>query len=214
MTKFSNPYESQRWKTSTGLMRPGGLELTQHLLEWSGLRRGARILDLGCGRGGATAYVANAGFEVVGVDQSAALLKEARERYPHLTFIEGDATAIPFASKTFDAVLLECVLSVASTGEILAECARVTGPKGLLMISDVYDRDGVDGPLSQAWWKTQLEANGFYTTYFEDRVRDLQRFAAQLLWETGSLNHLCGCIGFKMPPRPSYFLQIARQEDG
>lgn len=212
--KRGNIYESAHWKFSGDVMRPGGLELTQRLLRLSRLRRGASILDLGCGRGAATAFLAGAGFKAVGIDQSAILLEEARKRRPDLTFVKGNATSIPFADGVFDAVLLECVLSVIPSEEVLSECARVIHADGCLLISDVYDQEGVGGPLSHAWWESQLTAFCFRCAYFEDRTRDLQNFAAQLLWDTGSLDGLHGCMmGCEMPAKPGYFAMIAEKEE-
>lgn len=207
--ELRNPYESAHWRTAGGVMRPGGLELTRHLLERARLHDGARVLDLGCGHGAATDFLARRGFQVVGMDPSPAILKDARERYPHLTFVRGDATSIPVADGTFDAVLLECVLSAVPTGEALAECARVTSAQGRLLISDVYSLDSGSGPLSRAWWELRLASGGFRRACFEDRTRSLQDFAAQLLWDTGSLNGLCGCMRCEMPEKPGYFALIA-----
>lgn len=211
MMKRDKPYESAQWKTSGDIMRPGGLELTGRLVELSCLPKGARVLDLGCGRGVSTAFLAEAGFKAVGMDQSASLLDEARNRRPNATFVHGDATAIPCSDGAFDAVLLECVLSAVPATAALAECARVTGPLGRVLLTDVYDRDGGEAQLSRAWWEWQLEAGGFRCICFEDHTRDLQNFAAQLLWDTGSLEGLCGCMNCEMPAKPGYFLMIAEK---
>jgi len=209
--EFGNPYETEYWKVYSGIMRPGGLELTQRLLELSRLQGGAHVLDLGCGCGAATEFLVRQGFKAVGMDQSPVLLEDARERYPHLTFVQGDALAMPFANGTLDAVLLECVLSVVPAGEALAECARVTCALGRLLISDVYDPDGVGTPMSRDWWEAQLEVNGLHCTYFEDRTRDLRNFVAQRLWDTGSLKGLCGCMSCEIPAKPGYFALIAEK---
>lgn len=209
--ELSNPYESACWKTSDGIMRPGGAELTLRLLALSCLHSEANVLDLGCGCGASTELLTRQGFKAIGVDQSPALLKNARELYPHLHFVRGDATDIPFEDDTFDAVLLECVLTVAPVERVLAECWHVTCAQGLLLISDVYDMQGSGTQLSRAWWEMQLASNGFRYVYFEDRTRDLQNFAAQLLWDTGSVNGLCGCMSFELPAKPGYFALIAEK---
>lgn len=50
-----------------------------------------RLLDLGCGTGDpVTAYLAEAGREVVGVDYAPGMLAIGRERYPGITFVEQD----------------------------------------------------------------------------------------------------------------------------
>ena len=54
-----------------------------------------RVLDLGCGTGGHALFLAEKGFEVVGVDRSQAQLEEARrEAGPGARFVAGDLTAL------------------------------------------------------------------------------------------------------------------------
>ncbi|QCC48157.1 class I SAM-dependent methyltransferase [Halobellus limi] len=52
---------------------------------------GERILDLGCGTGHLTERIADAGADVVGIDQSAEMVETARETYPELDFHRADA---------------------------------------------------------------------------------------------------------------------------
>jgi SAM-dependent methyltransferase len=62
----------------------------------------ARTLDVGCGTGFLTRHLRG---EVVGLDQSAAMLAIARERVPAASFIEADAlTGLPFRDASFDRV--------------------------------------------------------------------------------------------------------------
>lgn len=51
--------------------------------QWS---RGWPIADIGCGPGHTTAYLTDAGAEVVGSDASPGMVEQARARYPELTF--------------------------------------------------------------------------------------------------------------------------------
>ena len=61
----------------------------------------ARVLDVGCGTGFLTQHL---GGEVVGLDQSAAMLDIARGRVPWADFVRGDALNMPFAEGSFDRV--------------------------------------------------------------------------------------------------------------
>ena len=45
-------------------------------------KAGERILDLGCGTGHLTAEIAASGAALIGIDQSPAMIAEAREQYP------------------------------------------------------------------------------------------------------------------------------------
>ena len=75
--------------------------------EVEGLRRAleglppARTLDVACGTGFLTRHLPG---EVVGLDQSASMLEEARRQAPQATFLEGDALTLPFEDCTFDRV--------------------------------------------------------------------------------------------------------------
>lgn len=50
------------------------------------------VVDVGCGLGHVTADLARRGLDVIGCDPSPAMLAIARSTYPHLAFIENDAT--------------------------------------------------------------------------------------------------------------------------
>ena len=72
--------------------------------EVEGLRRAleglppARTLDVACGTGFLARHLPG---EVVGLDQSASMLEEARRQAPQATFLEGDALTLPFEDCTF-----------------------------------------------------------------------------------------------------------------
>jgi ubiquinone/menaquinone biosynthesis C-methylase UbiE len=61
----------------------------------------ARTLDVACGTGFLTPHLPG---EVVGLDQSAAMLEEARRQSPQATYVQGDALALPFADGLFERV--------------------------------------------------------------------------------------------------------------
>src|SRR5688500_1540655 len=57
-----------------------------HILGQGGIRKG-RVIDLGCGSGLWARQLVNAGYEVLGIDLSAALIDLARQRVPEGEFI-------------------------------------------------------------------------------------------------------------------------------
>jgi demethylmenaquinone methyltransferase/2-methoxy-6-polyprenyl-1,4-benzoquinol methylase len=61
----------------------------------------ARTLDVACGTGFLTRHLPG---EIVGLDQSAAMLDEAQREAPDATYVQGDALELPFPDGSFDRV--------------------------------------------------------------------------------------------------------------
>ena len=80
-----------------------------------------RCLDLGCGTGVNLHRLSLAGWSVVGVDVSPDQLRRARERAPAgVELVQADATALPFADASFDAVA--CALLHTDVDDFDAVC--------------------------------------------------------------------------------------------
>jgi SAM-dependent methyltransferase len=73
----------------------------------SGLPRGARVADLGCGSGVFTELLQRQGFQSVGLDISPKLIELGRRKYPGLELIEGDAENLPFENASLDGVAFD-----------------------------------------------------------------------------------------------------------
>jgi SAM-dependent methyltransferase len=98
-----------------------------------------RALDVGCGTGRHTAWLAAAGHDVVGIDPSPEMLARARRRLPDVEFREGDVSALPAADG--EAALVVCALALSHVPSLdapLAELARVLAPSGLLVVSNIH----------------------------------------------------------------------------
>jgi SAM-dependent methyltransferase len=72
----------------------------------SGLPKGARVADLGCGSGAFTELLRRRGYTSVGLDISPKLVALGRRKYPGLELIEGDAENLPFENASLDGILL------------------------------------------------------------------------------------------------------------
>jgi len=100
-------------------------------------RPGQRILDLAAGTGTSSEPFAAAGADVVPCDFSLGMLAVGKERRPDLPFTAGDATALPFADNSFDAVTISFGLrNVVDTAAALREMLRVTRPGGRLVVCE------------------------------------------------------------------------------
>jgi SAM-dependent methyltransferase len=101
------------------------------LLEAAGAGPGTRLLDVACGPGYVTAAATHLGATAVGVDFSPTMVRLARERHPRLTFETGNAEALPYPDRSFDAVAMGFALSHLPHPERgLCEAARVLRPGG------------------------------------------------------------------------------------
>ncbi|MEI7442201.1 MAG: demethylmenaquinone methyltransferase [Actinomycetes bacterium] len=98
---------------------------------------GEKILDLAAGTGTSTQPFYLAGADPVACDFSQGMIEVGRNRFPHLTFVQGDALDLPFADNTFDAVTISFGLrNVNDVDLALRELYRVTKPSGRLVICE------------------------------------------------------------------------------
>lgn len=145
------------------------------LLELLALPSGARVLDCPCGQGRHAHLLAEAGFNVDGLDYSKALLAVAKRRGTSRTlrYTAGDMRTLPRPwTGRFDAVVnlftsFGFFDRAADDHRVLAEFARVLKPGGVL-IWHGGSRDGVMTKfLGRDWWST---ADG--TMFGQERTFD------------------------------------------
>jgi len=97
-----------------------------------------RALDVGCGAGALALALAPLVRQVVGIDRVPELLALARERAPeNATFVEADATQLPFADGEFDlAGTLRTLHHVPRPELVVVELVRVTRVGGRVLVID------------------------------------------------------------------------------
>jgi ubiquinone/menaquinone biosynthesis C-methylase UbiE len=97
---------------------------------------GGRFADVGAGTGATGAWLAERG-DLVAVDFEAAALALHRERHPAVPVAAADVRSLPFADRSFDALLCVTVLchrSIPSPRVAVAELARVVRPGGIVCL--------------------------------------------------------------------------------
>jgi arsenite methyltransferase len=188
--------------TSAGI-RPGGLKLTRRGLALARLAPDDAVLDVGCGTGVTVAFLREQSIRALGIDSSAELLARGRTQNTGLPLLLGEGEALPFANESFDAVLLECALSlVRDRMRVFLECHRVLKPLGRIIVADIYARnpDAVPqlrslsirsclrGAVDKDQFFHESSEAGFGNVCFEDHSDLLRDFAVQVIWTYGSLD--------------------------
>lgn len=123
------------------------IQLYHHVLGSTPVH-GADVLEVGCGRGGGSSFIARyrGPRTMTGLDfsRSAIALCRRFRRGPGLTFVRGDALDLPFPDGSFDAVVnVESSHCYRSMGAFLTEVHRVLRPGGHLLFADLRSADGM-----------------------------------------------------------------------
>jgi SAM-dependent methyltransferase len=128
------------------------LSVWKAALEAARVGRGTRLLDAGCGAGGASVLASDLGAELSGFDASVNMLTIARERLPTADFRIGEIENAPFPNGQFDAVIAINSLQFASNPQLGAhELGRVCRKDGRIVIA-------VPAPIEQLDVRVVFEA--------------------------------------------------------
>jgi tocopherol O-methyltransferase len=126
------------------------LQLVEHLAGAAGIRPGAKLLDVGCGFGGSSLYLAaRYGVEATGITISPVQVEmasaEAAARRVSAQFLLMDAQAMTFPPESFDVVWsIESISHYQRKAEFFASAARLLRPGGTFALIDWFRKEGLD----------------------------------------------------------------------
>jgi ubiquinone/menaquinone biosynthesis C-methylase UbiE len=174
------------------------------------------VIEVGCGTGHFTAWLAERGLRVVGVDRSPAMLAAMRQRCTGVPVVLGDAQSLPYCTGAVDVVVFITTLEfLADPVAALAEATRVARQGVLLVVLNRWSLGG----LSRRWgqqvhqpllgqardysvvslWDTVQQAIGqrVYTVYWASTL-----FPAGLWWARAPvpLGDIIGMAVLLIPP--------------
>ena len=220
LTTPTNPnqalWEKGDFTEIAATMRESGEALVRAI----GVRKGLKVLDLGCGDGTTAIPEAETGAEVLGVDIARNLVeagnRRAKERnLANCTFVEGDATSLKgLSDHTFDLVVsIFGAMFAPKPVDVANEMVRVTRPGGrivmgnwipndptlvaqILKISSAYSPPPPEGFISPMTWGVESHV--------------VERFGAAGIAKD-SISFLRDTYTFNYPETPASFVAKFRQ---
>ena len=150
---------NQRYKG--GAYKPEGIaSKLQNLIQNAGAER---VLEVGCGTGH-WLCILQAHAHIVGIDQSLGMLRKAVEQKGKFSLIQGDASLLPFRSKSFDVVY--CVNALhhfKNPSAFIAAAHELLKENGVLAVIGMNPH-----PLKDRWF--------IYDFFPGTRETDLKRY--------------------------------------
>jgi len=125
------------------------------------------VLEIGSGRGGNLAYLAQylGAKSTVGVDLAhrAVTFCQRVHTHPNMSFVQSSADDLPFENSSFDiAVNLESSHSYPDLAKFFSETSRVLRPGGIFLYTDNVFQDRVDSH------RRTVENSGFQVVDYQD----------------------------------------------
>jgi tocopherol O-methyltransferase len=125
------------------------IQLIEHLAQAAGIRQGCRILDVGCGLGGSSIYLAkNYKAEVTGITISPVQVEMARKAAANegvnATFLLMNAESLRF-DELFDVVWsVESISHYQEISQFFSSAARSLKPDGVMAMTDWFKKENLE----------------------------------------------------------------------
>jgi ubiquinone/menaquinone biosynthesis C-methylase UbiE len=119
-------------------------DLRKFVISFGEIKKGEKVLDVGCGTGDQALHFAKSGAIVAGIDISSEMIKTAlekkkKEKFEDILFQAADATDLPFLDPVFDVALISLVLHEIESkkrDKVISEMKRVVKKGGRLIFVD------------------------------------------------------------------------------
>ena len=132
---MGNSLIKEHYEKKTGY-RPSHTRAHKTLELLSGLPKGAKVLDIGCGDGSFGAMLRDQGFVVHGCDIALSAIKEAEKQLDHAMVIDIESENLTKLGSDFDAVIAGEVIEHLFKPDIFLEkVSEILNPNGFLIIT-------------------------------------------------------------------------------
>lgn len=160
------------------------------------------VLEVGCGTGHFTRWLATQSLRLVGLDRSPGMLAEMRRRAPDIPAVLGDAHCLPFGNGATDLVVYVTALEfLEDPTRSLAEATRVARQGVILVVLNRWSLGGLSrrwGPQSRQPLLSQ--ARGWSLAALRTLVRDSAAWRFRNILWTSAL--FPGCPSQVLAPIP------------
>jgi len=189
----------------------GGRNATVRLAQLAQIDASQRVLDVGCGIGGPSRYLASKfGCQVTGLDLTpefvalAGMLAQRTRLADKVTYRQGNALDLPFPDASFDVVWSQnAAMNIADRDRLYGEMHRMLRPGGRLALQDVAAGPGGEPYYPTPWasdksisflfapqsTRAALERVGFRVVAWQDTTQEAleQQTARAKALDSGSL---------------------------
>ena len=162
----------------------GGRAATTHFFDQLGLSETSKVLDIGCGLGGAARFAAHSfGSHIEGIDLTPEYIKTGRALCEWVNLSKkvnlsvASAVSLPFDNDAFDfAYMMHVGMNIEDKHALFAEVARVLKPGGTFGIYDIM-RSNDDDLIYPVPWASSAETSWLATSETYRAALEANRFA-------------------------------------
>lgn len=190
-TNRATGYSDVNQSELQGIQHQGWQKLINEAIEnhFAGKTRGKiNVLDVGAGPGFFSIILAELGYKVTAFDANEKMLAQAKQNAGLLkeciTFVQGDAQAMPFSGESFDIVVSRNLTWVLPKPDLAyKEWCRVLKPRGLLINFDanwynyLYDEDKKKSYTED---RENVAKQGYEDHYLTTDINAMEKIALQV----------------------------------